>query len=513
MSANCPYCGEPWVPSALICKTCKNNETPAWFARLQAHWSLGLVRAFSVGTIVAVALTLYSTYSTKQVRLRDRSQSLAEGMLLLQKTADDLRQPCTLVAANDCRKRFAELTAAFGASNYKFKEEARYLIDADSPIQNAINFVDDFYNPGEQPSEHPLAALQGAPLQEAILGARAALSEPYTDAKWCTPGHREAMRALTVSIDTYRYCANVIRRFIWTTGSQRDESKLRDSETFKECVIDEPTVQKANRIQSKLFNLDNYDHSAPWLFDSYCAAAGVSIGGGPVIPAATKQLVVVAAQTWNSSDGKLTRYVRGDAKSRWEKVGDETAVMLGKNGLAWGRGLWQSATKRGATPLAKEGPVKAEGDGRAPAGLFKIGSLFSEDPLPNAKAKVEQIDDSMYCEDQVASEQYNLLAKLNAEQAKQCRDDKSKCPAELLHRTDGVYKRLFWIHHNDAPVAKGAGSCIFLHLDHVKREPTAGCTTVASAAMDQLIEWLDPAAQPLLLQLPREQISSAIDLP
>jgi D-alanyl-D-alanine dipeptidase len=507
MSANCPYCGEPWVPSALICKTCKNNETPAWFARLQAHWSLGLVRAFSVGTLVAVALTLYSTYSTKQAKLRDRSQSLAEGMLLLQKTADDLRQPCTLASAADCSKRFSELAAGFAASNYKFKEEARYLADADSPIQNAIDFVDDFYNPGAQPPEHALATLKAVPLQEAILRAREALTTPYVDAKWCTPGHREAMRSLTVSIDTYRYCANAIRRFIWTTGSQRDESGIRASESFKECVAQEDMVQKANKIHNNVYRLANYDLSAPWLFDSYCAAAGVSIVGGPV-PANTKQLLVSTADTWNATEGKLTRYERVNGNSPWQKVGDEVRVMLGRNGLAWGRGLWQAPVQDSAVQ-----PVKAEGDGRAPAGLFEIGTLYSEELLANAKMKSVQTADAMYCEDSLESDRYNSLAKLDDEQQKQCKSGKGSCPSELLRRPDGVYKKLFWINHNTAPVVKGAGSCIFLHLDHATPTPTAGCTTVSPATMNQLIDWLDPKAQPLLLQLPKQELSGVVELP
>lgn len=49
------------------------------------------------------------------------------------------------------------------------------------------------------------------------------------------------------------------------------------------------------------------------------------------------------------------------------------------------------------------------------------------------------------------------------------------------------------------PVA-GAGSCIFLHV-WKPGQPTAGCTAMAQPDLEALLLWLDPARQPLLVQL------------
>ena len=46
--------------------------------------------------------------------------------------------------------------------------------------------------------------------------------------------------------------------------------------------------------------------------------------------------------------------------------------MFGKNGLAWGKGIADNLDQR-------DGPVKHEGDGKAPAGIFKLGTAFGYD--------------------------------------------------------------------------------------------------------------------------------------
>ena len=44
---------------------------------------------------------------------------------------------------------------------------------------------------------------------------------------------------------------------------------------------------------------------------------------------------------------------------------------------------------------------------------------------------------------------------------------------------------------------KGAGSCIFVHIKSV---PTAGCTVMSESEIKEVLHWLDPKAEPLLMQ-------------
>ena len=63
------------------------------------------------------------------------------------------------------------------------------------------------------------------------------------------------------------------------------------------------------------------------------------------------------------------------------------------------------------------------------------------------------------------------------------------------------YKYGIVVDHNgitDGAVSqKGAGSCIFVHIKNI---PTAGCTVMSESQIQEVLRWLDPMAEPLLLQ-------------
>lgn len=48
----------------------------------------------------------------------------------------------------------------------------------------------------------------------------------------------------------------------------------------------------------------------------------------------------------------------------------------------------------------------------------------------------------------------------------------------------------------------GGGSCVFLHIWHSQDQGTVGCTAMSQTDLETLLTWLDPARQPLLVQLP-----------
>jgi D-alanyl-D-alanine dipeptidase len=77
--------------------------------------------------------------------------------------------------------------------------------------------------------------------------------------------------------------------------------------------------------------------------------------------------------------------------------------------------------------------------------------------------------------------------------------------SEHMLYSNGQYRWGLVIDHNTDPVTPGAGSCIFLHIWLGTGEGTVGCTAMAQENVEALLAWLDPAKQPLLLQLPRAQ--------
>lgn len=214
------------------------------------------------------------------------------------------------------------------------------------------------------------------------------------------------------------------------------------------------------------------------------------------------QLVAVVSDDWNAPRGVLTLYERASAKESWKAAAGPVEVELGRSGLGWGRGL---------IPLTGfEGPVKREGDGRAPAGLFAITPLFA---YPEAGLKavmpVTTVTPTLVCVDDDKHPRYNTI--FDAAKIK-----KDWTSDEVMLRPDGLYKVGAVVRHNMDDIQPGGGSCIFLHIRRAEGKPTAGCTAMTEEALRDLLGRLRPEAKPTLVQLPSAEyarLKSAWNLP
>ena len=196
----------------------------------------------------------------------------------------------------------------------------------------------------------------------------------------------------------------------------------------------------------------------------------------------TKQLIVVSTKNWLTSNGTLQRYEQTDKK--WHKIGKAINIKLGRNGLGWGIGL--HTTPKGAKY------IKKEGDGKAPAGIFTLKQAFGYQPFV-VEYPYEVYKATDHCVDDVNSKLYNKIV----DSTKVKIDYKSK---EHMKFPKDYYKYGIVVNHNhidEAGAAKGAGSCIFIHI---KKVPTAGCTVMPESEMKEIIKWLDADKDPLLLQ-------------
>lgn len=211
---------------------------------------------------------------------------------------------------------------------------------------------------------------------------------------------------------------------------------------------------------------------------------------------ASRQLLVVVAERWESDGGRLQCFARERVDGEWLPVGNPVAVSLGRAGLAWGRGLHPQ--------VGGAGPEKHDGDGCAPAGIFAITALFGyADPdTPFARAaKLPCLcaTRDLKCIDDPASAHYNRIVYQTAI----ARPDWVSC--EDMLGGDERYAVGAVVGHNCDPVVPGAGSCIFLHVWEAPGVPTAGCTAMSLADMTEISAWLDGAAPPLLVQLPQAE--------
>ncbi len=237
-----------------------------------------------------------------------------------------------------------------------------------------------------------------------------------------------------------------------------------------------------------------------WLYACGPASPGTSSETTPVSDSLSapsiqtpphSQIVIVTTAGWDSVGGTLHAFDwQGD---HWELALQPIPIVVGKNGLAWGRGT-EDFTDR-------QGPVKREGDKRSPAGMFELGTAFGYAPAEEAawiKSPYVPVIGSTMCIEDVASTHYNQILDEGATEA----DWNS---TDHMLRKDDLYEWGMFVKHNASPPTPGGGSCIFLHVWRENDLGTAGCTAMDKSRIKDLLAWLDPEASPLLIQLPRAE--------
>ncbi|HEU0035144.1 MAG TPA: L,D-transpeptidase family protein [Kofleriaceae bacterium] len=210
----------------------------------------------------------------------------------------------------------------------------------------------------------------------------------------------------------------------------------------------------------------------------------------PVIPAGARELIVGLVDDWDTTAATLRRYRRDG--TAWTPVGEPWPAVVGKAGTAWGSGLHG----RGA-PAGRTGPVKQEGDGKSPAGVFALADSYgyAKQAPTGTQLRYTAVDDAWKCVDDPASRVYNRIVDQRSVGEV---DWKS---AEDMRRHDELYTWVVDVAHNAAR-APGGGSCIFLHVWRGPGSATTGCTAMAEPKVKELVATLDPSAVYVLLPRP-----------
>ena len=202
------------------------------------------------------------------------------------------------------------------------------------------------------------------------------------------------------------------------------------------------------------------------------------------------QALAVTTPSWESLDGVLVGYERTHGDEPWKRMVEPIRIVVGRNGMGWGRGMH---------PLPpSEGPVKREGDGRAPAGIFRLSSTFGYSPVEEVswiRMPYQQITADLLCINDPGSVCYNRIVDAVRENADW------ETHEEML-RADGRYQYGIIVDHNMDPAIAGKGSCIFMHVWGGFSQATGGCTAMALNHLERLLSLLDPVAMPVLIQLP-----------
>ena len=143
-------------------------------------------------------------------------------------------------------------------------------------------------------------------------------------------------------------------------------------------------------------------------------------------------------------------------------------------------------------------PVKREGDGRSPAGVFAIGEAFGycADRTHRVALLTHGSVQLLRGRQRLAALQPDRRHARGRRARRRRRDgaDASRPP----RNGDQRYRLGFVIEHNPHGVPM-SGSCTSAHLWKSPVDATSGCTAMETATMDAVLAWLRPDADPVFV--------------
>ena len=187
------------------------------------------------------------------------------------------------------------------------------------------------------------------------------------------------------------------------------------------------------------------------------------------IDKSTQIILVVDNSSFFFTRTKL--YAMEKLGDKWQMAFEPFNAVIGRNGFA----------------AAGE---KREGDGKTPSGIYSLKITFGYDESTKTKMPYRQaLADDIWVDDPNADD-YNRWVK---------KQETHVASYEIMKRDDNLYKYGIIIEYNTDPIIKGNGSAIFLHIWKAEGIPTAGCVAVSEENILKILDWLDPAASPLII--------------
>lgn len=174
-------------------------------------------------------------------------------------------------------------------------------------------------------------------------------------------------------------------------------------------------------------------------------------------------LIVVTTSNGSSYEGELSMWKKTWG-GRWLRDKNIIDVMIGRNGIGIGH-EWKRWNKYFPYPLKKEG------DGKTPMGIYRIGTKFGfkEQSEYGQTDNYLKIKGDTVCVDDPNSTYYNKILVSSEKEIK----NKNWNSAEVMSR-EPLYNQGILIEYVSSREER-AGSCIFIHEIDVKKEGTSGC--------------------------------------
>jgi L,D-peptidoglycan transpeptidase YkuD (ErfK/YbiS/YcfS/YnhG family) len=181
--------------------------------------------------------------------------------------------------------------------------------------------------------------------------------------------------------------------------------------------------------------------------------------------------IILAVDNSSFFTTRTTLYAVEKREDSWKTVFEPINAAIGEKGFA---------------PPGE----KREGDGKTPSGIYPLKMTFGYDSMIKTKMPYRQtLADDIWVDDPNAVD-YNHWTK---------KQETGAASYEIMKRDDNLYKYGIIIEYNTHPVIKGNGSAIFMHIWKGEGTTTAGCVAASEENILKILEWLDPAASPLII--------------
>ena len=275
----------------------------------------------------------------------------------------------------------------------------------------------------------------------------------------------------------------IIGLLVWLCFGSSFRSKPRVARNFRNATLGRTEVEQRPATP----------FAWPWpmlvamailLIDASTAAmpAHAEPAACPAALATASQLLLVSATSLNAQSARLRLFERASSDAEWLARGRPSNAVIGRNGLAWARSESDRPDGRAR--------VKVEGDGKTPAGVFRLGAAFGF-AASDVEGYVRLVPGRHLCVDDPASPSYNTVVSETPRPAGLKGEEMGKI---------GLYRRGFFVDY-PTNAAQRAGSCIFVHVWRSPTSGTSGCVALPLPTVEELHRWVRPK-QALIAILP-----------
>lgn len=186
----------------------------------------------------------------------------------------------------------------------------------------------------------------------------------------------------------------------------------------------------------------------------------------------SQQVILVTTSGSSTTTGQFQTFEK-DGNGKWNRLLQGTAYV-GKTGMT---------------------SNKQEGDGKTPIGKFSLGTAFGYQGNPGTKLNFKNSTADDVWVDDSNSKYYNTW------QQDSNPDKDWKSAESMMHR---LYNYGIVINYNTGQTP-GRGSAIFLHVGN---SYTLGCVAISQNNLTNLMKWVDPAKNPVIIQTPESGLSN-----